>query len=590
MSEADGLGPALAVEVGHEQRRPEGVAGSGDVLDLYLRERPHPLDAAFVRDGDETTGAGEDDDIGAEVVEFRERRLLQRLLVHVEIEEAAGVFEGGLDYGYVGHYFGEDLPGLDLIGPDARVVVRVERDYLAEAAPESHGPPDGEALGVAGEGEGRGVDDAGAGDHLLVHLAHGEQGVGAPVDLEVGDAYVAGDEGVGGRRLACAAHGLGAHAVVLELVLDVLAEVVGAEHGDHGRAPPELGDVHRDVGRLPTEIPGELARGPQGMGHLVRDKIDHRLPDGEEVELVIELVERLQRDTISRGRLCKVGGDGQTPGRTGAVPGDHVVARVEGSGALLAPLNGVAVFTGDGLQVAFRGPLPGVAGEDAAVAGPSVALPYFRVAREGMQSGSHVLRVSRVDEDAELFVALAQGLAGTPELGDYRGEASGHGLQRGEAERLVERRECEDGALPCEVAVSSRQGTLAAYSKHGDLAPHPGPVYDLHQRVEDGAFLVPGHAVVLERILQAPGQDDEVRRLAQGRAPGERLDERQVVLLGIEPAGGDDAREADALGAKVALQRSVDEFLDGLLVLVAGRLVEDVKGDARRDGGEAGVV
>ena len=154
-------------------------------------------------------------------------RLLQRLLVHVGVEEAAGVFQGGLDDGHVGHHLGEDLPGLDLVGPDARVVVGVEGDYLAEAAAQPHGPPDGEALGVAGEGEGRGVDDAGAGDHLLVYLAHGEQGVGAPVDLEVGDADGAGDEGVGGRSLVGAAYGLGVDAVVLELVLDVLAEVVG---------------------------------------------------------------------------------------------------------------------------------------------------------------------------------------------------------------------------------------------------------------------------------------------------------------------------------------------------------------------------
>ena len=45
------------------------------------------------------------------------------------------------------------------------------------------------------------MDDTGAGDHLLVYLAHGEEGVGAPVDLEVGYADGAGDEGVGGRGL-----------------------------------------------------------------------------------------------------------------------------------------------------------------------------------------------------------------------------------------------------------------------------------------------------------------------------------------------------------------------------------------------------
>ena len=66
--------------------------------------------------------------------------------------------------------------------------------------------------------------------------------------------------------------------MVLELVLDVLAEVVGPELDDYGRASPELGDVDGDVCRLAAEIAGELARGPQRIGHLVRDEVDHVSP------------------------------------------------------------------------------------------------------------------------------------------------------------------------------------------------------------------------------------------------------------------------------------------------------------------------
>src|SRR4051794_7254821 len=65
VGEADGLGPAFAVEVGHEQRRPEGIAGAGYVLDLYLRQRSNVLHAAVIRDGHEAAGAGEDDGLGA---------------------------------------------------------------------------------------------------------------------------------------------------------------------------------------------------------------------------------------------------------------------------------------------------------------------------------------------------------------------------------------------------------------------------------------------------------------------------------------------------------------------------------------------
>src|SRR5215218_7883658 len=103
------------------------------------------------------------------------------------------------------------------------------------------------------------MDDAGAGDHLLVYLAHGEEDVSTPVDLEVRDADGASDEGVGRRRLVCAAYGLGIDAVVLELVLDVLAEVVRPELRNYGRASPELGDVDGDVRRLAAEVAGELA-------------------------------------------------------------------------------------------------------------------------------------------------------------------------------------------------------------------------------------------------------------------------------------------------------------------------------------------
>src|SRR5215218_8643119 len=110
-----------------------------------------------------------------------------------------------------------------------------------------------------------------------------------------------------------------------------------------------------------------------------------------------------------------------------------------------------------------------------------------------MQPGSYVFWIGRVDEDTVLLVALAHGLAGAPELGYDRGEASGHRLERGQAERLVERREREDGAL-----------------------------------------LVLYRAVVFEGVLQTTGQDYEVRRLAQGWAPRESLDERQVVLFGIK--------------------------------------------------------
>src|SRR5829696_5645063 len=215
VGEAHGFGPLLAVEVGHEESRPEGVAGARDVRDLYFRQGSDALYVTFFRDGYYSARPRKDDGLRAQVVELSKHRLLESFLIHVDIEEAAGVLEGGLDDRYVGHYLGEDLPGFDLVRPDARVVVGGEGDDLAEAATESHGPPDGEALGVSGEGEGRGVHDAGAGDDLLVHLAYGEVGVGAPVDLEVRDAYGAGNEGIGRRRLVRAAHGLGVDAMML---------------------------------------------------------------------------------------------------------------------------------------------------------------------------------------------------------------------------------------------------------------------------------------------------------------------------------------------------------------------------------------
>src|SRR5215213_3151947 len=140
------------------------------------------------------------------------------------------------------------------------------------------------------------------------------------------------------------------------------------------------------------------------------------------------------------------------------------------------------------------------------------------------------------------------------------------------------------------MTVRGGERALAANGEHRDLSPHTRPVYDLHQGVEDGAFLVLGSAVVFERVIEASGQDHQVRRLAQGRAPRERLDEREMVLFGIQPARGDDAREADTVGTQVALQRSPDVIPDLLFLLVAGRLVEDVQCNARWHGGETGVI
>src|SRR5215218_1873731 len=215
VGEAYGFGPLLAVEVGHEERRPESIAGARDVRDLYLGQGADALYITYFRVGYYPARPREDDGLCAKVVELSQHGLLQCFLIHVDVEEAARVLEGGFDDRHVGHYLGEDFPGLDLVRPDARIVVGVEGDDLAEAATEPHGPPDGEALGVSGEGEGRGVHDAGAGDDLLVHLAYGEVGVGAPVDLEVRDAYGAGNEGIGRRRLVRAAHGLGVDAMML---------------------------------------------------------------------------------------------------------------------------------------------------------------------------------------------------------------------------------------------------------------------------------------------------------------------------------------------------------------------------------------
>ena len=99
--------------------------------------------------------------------------------------------------------------------------------------------------------------------------------------------------------------------MVLELILDVLAEIVGPELGNDGRASPELRDVYRDVGRLAAEVAGELSRGPERVGHLVRDEVDERLADGEEVELVVELVEVLDGDTVARLGVGEVRRDGR---------------------------------------------------------------------------------------------------------------------------------------------------------------------------------------------------------------------------------------------------------------------------------------
>src|SRR5215203_2002561 len=140
------------------------------------------------------------------------------------------------------------------------------------------------------------------------------------------------------------------------------------------------------------------------------------------------------------------------------------------------------------------------------------------------------------------------------------------------------------------MTVRGGERALAANGEHRDLSPHTRPVYDLQQGVEDGAFLILGRAVVFERVIQASGQDHQVRRLAQGRAPHERLDEREMVLFGIQPARSDDAREADTVGTQVALQRRHDVIPDLLFLLVAGRLVEDVQCNARWHGGETGVI
>src|SRR5215212_9660122 len=89
VGEADGLWPVFAVEVGHEQSRPEGVAGTSDVRDLYLRQWPDTLHVTIIRDCDDAARTREDDELRAEVVELADGRLL----VHVDVEEAAGVLE-----------------------------------------------------------------------------------------------------------------------------------------------------------------------------------------------------------------------------------------------------------------------------------------------------------------------------------------------------------------------------------------------------------------------------------------------------------------------------------------------------------------
>jgi hypothetical protein len=59
-------------------------------------------------------------------------------------------------------------------------------------------------------------------------------------------------------------------------------------------------------------------------------------------------------------------------------------------------------------EVALGGAFPCVAGEDATVSRLGVAAPAFGVARQDVEAGAYFLRVGRVDEDAVLFVALAQ--------------------------------------------------------------------------------------------------------------------------------------------------------------------------------------
>src|SRR5215210_5861726 len=72
--------------------------------------------------------------------------------------------------------------------------------------------------------------------------------------------------------------------------------------------------------------------------------------------------------------------------------------------------------------------------------------------------------------------------------------------------------------------------------------------------------------------------------------PGERLDQRLVVLLGIEPAPGYDGGQRASGGADVPLVGHPDPG-QGLGLVGASRLrVEDAKVDARRYHGEAPVI
>jgi hypothetical protein len=63
-----------------------------------------------------------------------------------------------------------------------------------------------------------------------------------------------------------------------------------------------------------------------------------------------------------------------------------------------------------------------------------------------------------------------------------------------------------------------------------------------------------------------------------------------VVLLWVQTAGGDDARQFQPLWPEVAREASPDVLPDGVFVRVPSFPVEYVEGDARGDGGEGVVV
>ena len=243
-----------------------------------------------------------------------------------------------------------------------------------------------------------------------------------------------------------------------------------------------------------------------------------------------------------------------------------------------------------GRQVSLGGALPGVAGQHPPVAGLGEAAPALGAGGEGVEAGGDLLGVGGVHQDAVLLVALAHRLARAAVLGDDGRKSRGHRLQRREAERLVVGRQGEDRALGGQEAVRGGEAALAPDREHRDRPAHPGMLDHLHDPVEDRPLAGVGLPVVLKRVLQVAGDDHQVRALAQRGAARERLDERPVVLFGVEPAGGDDARQFEPLGVEVALQTRLHVGVDGLLVLGAGVFVEDVHRHARGDGGEAGAV